>query len=252
LNNVVIAESSASGSTLHGFENYGYNRLTTRYPVRLMDLDQESFQVRHVIDEKDFRPHEVRISSVILDRNSYIISAARMKTHNTVVATLSLKNIILGAPIKDPGFTLYTEDIRFSPDAVESKPGSVSYKRFLHGGGFHAINYNLFALAQQIHPDLAVIDGFVGMEGNGPTQGTPIDHGICIASQDWLAADRVGIELMGIDFKKVGYLNFCAQAGLGNSELGKIEILGERLEDHIKKYKLADNIDKQLAWMDPA
>ena len=62
---------------------------------------------------------------------------------------------------------------------------------------------------------LAVIDGFEGMEGNGPVGGTPIDHRVCVASPDWLAADRVAVELMGIDYAKVGYLNFCANAGLG-------------------------------------
>ena len=60
-------------------------------------------------------------------------------------------------------------------------------------------------MSRQLHPHLAVIDGFEGMEGNGPNDGTPVDHRVCIAGLDWLAADRVGIELMGIDFANVGY-----------------------------------------------
>ena len=43
-----------------------------------------------------------------------------------------------------------------------------------HGGGFHAINYNIAMLAQKLHPDLAVVDGYEGMEGNGPTKGSNI------------------------------------------------------------------------------
>ncbi len=85
------------------------------------------------------------------------------------------------APIKDKGFTLYNEDLRFAPEkAKESKPGTVSYKRPIHGSGYHAVNYNMAILARQLHPDLAVIDGYEGMEGNGPTQGTPIDHRVCV------------------------------------------------------------------------
>jgi uncharacterized protein (DUF362 family) len=251
LSNVIIAESSASGSTFEGFSNYGYNNLTAKYPVKLVDLDNESFENMYVTDERDFRPHLVKVSSVIPDPDSYVVSVARMKTHNTVGATLSLKNVVFGSPIKDPGFTLYNEDIRFSEKAKESRPGAVSYKRLLHGGGFHAVNYNIAMLAQKLHPDLAVIDGHTGMEHNGPTLGTPIDHRVCVASQDWLAADRVGVELMGIDFSKIGYLNYCSNMGLGNADLSKIEIVGESIKDHIRQYKLPDNFEKQVVWMNP-
>ena len=251
LKDVIIAESSASASTLEGFDNYGYHRLLSKYPVKLVDLDNEPYQNMYVIDEKDLKPHLIRVSGVIADPDSYIVSVARMKTHNSVGATLSLKNIVLGAPIKDPGFTLFNEDKRFSPLAKESKAGTVSHKRRLHGSGFHAINYNIAMLAQKLHPDLAVIDGYEGMEGNGPTLGTPIDHRVCVASQDWLAADRVGIELMGMDFSKIGYLNYCYQMALGEADMNKIEIIGETLEEHIRTYKLPDNFERQLVWMNP-
>lgn len=251
LNNVIIAESSASGSTLEGFDNYGYFNLLSKYPVKLVDLDKEPYENMYVTDERDFRPHLIRVSSIITDPESYIVSVARMKTHTSVGASLSLKNIILGSPVKDPGFTLYSEDKRFSPLAKESKPGAVSYKRLLHGSGYYAINYNIASLARKMHPDLAVIDGFEGMEGNGPTLGTPIDHKVCVVSQDWLAADRVGIELMGIDFSKIGYLNYCAQMAMGNADLNTIEIIGQNLKDHIKTYQLPRNFDRIISWMNP-
>lgn len=238
LNNVIIAESAANGATFEGFSNFGYNRLADKFKVKLVDLDQEQFDILYVFDEKDFRPHPVRTSHLMLDPNSYIVSVARMKTHDRVVATLSLKNIVFGAPIKDIGFTYNSA----------RKPGTKIDKPILHGGGFRGINYNLYSLANQLHPHLAVIDGFQGMEGNGPNDGIPVDHKVCVASTDWLAADRVGIELMGIDFAKVGYLNFCADSGLGISDLSKIEIIGEKISNHIKTYKLSDNIDKQMVW----
>jgi uncharacterized protein (DUF362 family) len=89
------------------------------------------------------------------------------------------------------------------------------------------------------------------MEGNGPVSGTPVDHRVCLASTDWLSADRVGIELMGIDYANVGYLNFCAQTGGGIADLNKIEVIGEKITDHIKSYKMNANIDAQLVWMNP-
>ena len=73
----------------------------------------------------------------------------------------------------------------------------------------------MFRLATMgIQPDLAVLDGIVGMEGNGPWNGTPIKHGIAIASTDWLAADRLAVELMSIDYKYVKYLQWCSEAGM--------------------------------------
>ena len=61
----------------------------------------------------------------------------------------------------------------------------------------------------------------------------------------------MGVELMGIDYAKVGYLNYCAQAGLGESDLQKIEIVGVPIAEHVRRYRLADNIDQQLVWMTP-
>jgi uncharacterized protein (DUF362 family) len=241
LENAVIAESAANGPTLDGFANYGYNALATKYSVKLVDLDKDEVERVHVFDEKDFRPHPVRMSKLLLDRNNYVISAAKMKTHDRIVATLSLKNIILGAPIKDLGF-------RWGNGA---KPGAKNDKPIVHGNSFRALNYNLFDLARRLHPQLAVIDGYDGMEGNGPVGGTLVEHRVCLVSPDWLAADRVAVELMGIDYAKVGYLNYCAQAGLGEGDLQKIEVLGEPVAKLIRQYKLADNIDKQLIWMTP-
>jgi len=238
---VVIAESAADGPTLNGFENYGYMRLAAKYGVKLVDLDQQEVEVVHVFDERDFRPKPVRVAKLMLDPTSFIISAAKMKTHDRIVATLSLKNIVVGAPIKDMGFTW----------GASGRRGARNDKPTVHGSGHRATNYNLFALGQRLHPHLAVIDGYDGMEGNGPVGGKAVDHRVCVVSPDWLAADRVAVELMGIDFAKVGYLNYCASAGMGEGDLKKIEVVGEPVARHIKTYKLADNIEEQMIWLKP-
>ncbi len=240
--NATIAESAANGPTLDGFANYGYTRLAAKFGVKTVDLDQAGHSLVQVFDEGDFRPHAVRMSRLLLDPRTFIISAAKMKTHDRVVTTLSLKNIVVGAAVKDLGF-------RWGSAA---KPGTKSDKPICHGSGFRGINYNLFALAQRLHPHLAVIDGYDGMEGNGPTLGKPVDHRVCVVSSDWLAADRLAVELMGIDFAKVGYLNFCADAGLGQADLKRIEVVGEPVARHIKNYKLSDNIEAQMIWRKPA
>ena len=44
--------------------------------VKLVDLDQEPFDMIHVFDEKDFKPHAVRMSHLMLDPDSFIVSVA--------------------------------------------------------------------------------------------------------------------------------------------------------------------------------
>ncbi len=241
LQNAVIAESAANGPTREGFANFNYPPLAAKYGVKLVDLDEEEIETVFVFDEKDFRPHAVRMARLLLDRDSYVISAAKLKTHDQVVATLSLKNIIFGAPIKDRGFRWGKGR---TPDLKNDKP-------IVHGSGMYGINYNLFALAQRLGPDLAVVDGYRGMEGNGPSHGEPVDHRLCVVSPDWLAADRVAVELMGIDFAKIGYLNYCAEAKLGEANLERMEIVGEPIARHVRSYRLHDKIERQLIWMHP-
>jgi uncharacterized protein (DUF362 family) len=204
--------------------------------VKFLDLDEEPTKLRYVSDHR-LQPQPVRMSMLLLDPETYIISAAVPKTHDRAVVTLSLKNIVVGAAKKDRTF-------RWGPGSKGQND-----KRIIHGGpGNEAINYNLFQLAQQLRPDLAVIDGYEGMQHNGPVSGTPVDHKIAIASTDWLAADRMAVDLMGFDFKKIGYLSFCAGHGMGQADLSRVEIVGEKMADHMRKYKPHDTVERQYEW----
>jgi uncharacterized protein (DUF362 family) len=235
--NVVIAESPGGGSTLEGYANYGYNKFVGKYGVKLVELDKMGFDTVYCMDQSDMRPHPCRVSKMMTDPNNFIISAAKLKTHGMVAATFSLKNVVVGSGFKEP-------------DPAPGVRGK-SDKLIIHGGGPHGINYNLAALAPRLHPHLAVIDGFEGMEGNGPISGTAIDHRVCVVSADWLAADTVSSELIGMGIGKIGYLTYCAQAGLGQADLNKIEIIGPALKDHIKVYKEPSNMEQLLSWQKP-
>jgi len=241
LENIVIGESAADGPTMAAYDNYGFIPLSEKYKVKLVDFDENPSKILYMFDELDLRPKPVRMSAFTMDRNNFVMSVARMKTHDRIVATLTFKNLAVGSPVKDPGFA-------FGRNRVE---GTRSDKAIVHGNGFRGIHFNLFNIAYNIRPDLAFIDGYDGMEGDGPTNGTQVDHRVCVAGLDWISVDRVGIELMGIDPAKIGYLNFCSDAGLGQYDLSKIEIIGEKVADHIKIYKMSRNIEKQLQWMTP-
>ena len=243
LDNAIIAES-ALAATMQGFQNFGYTTLADKYKVKLVDLDQEGFQTIMAFDETDAKPHPVRVSSVLTNqRDNFIISACMLKTHDRAVATLSIKNIILGASLKLP-----------NPNAGRGGRGGRggSDKPILHGGGAHGININLAMLAPLLHPSLSVIDGFEGMEGNGPIGGTKVDHRVCVVSTDYLAADSVGASLMGIEPAEIGYLSYLTAAKAGESDISKMEILGEPVAKLAKKYQLSEAVQRQFQWKNPA
>lgn len=217
---VIVAEAAA-GDTRKGFKNFDYDKLREEYDIQLMDLNGSPYEDVAIKDSKG-SSFNVRVSALLLDRDNYVISAARLKTHDRVVVTLSIKNMAMGA-------VLY-------PDKLN-----------VHQG-IRRINLNIAELAKKVWPDLSVIDGLVGMEGNGPVSGDPLDVGIAIAGTDPLAVDRVACELMSVDFSKVGYLNHCLELGLGEAELEKINIVGYPISECSRPFRLHRTVEKQFRW----
>lgn len=234
---IVIAESSA-GDTLEAFEHFHYDRLVRErraQNVSLIDLNREGlYQLVEVLDA-NLHINPVRLASRLLDPHAYVICSAMLKTHNAVVATMSVKNMVLGSPLHSAPRELYWSD-----------------KRKYHVG-VRQMHYNMLVTAQKLRPNwgLAVIDGFEGMQGDGPTNGTPVPSHVAIASTDFIAADRVGLEVMGINSGWVGYLNYCGQAGLGQFDLAKIDVAGVPIESVRRQYELHPNIRRELEWLGP-
>jgi uncharacterized protein (DUF362 family) len=234
---VIVAESSA-GDTLEGFEEFGYNRLATErrsQKVQLIDLNREAKYKAIPLIDYDLHAVSTRLAARLFDPDAFVICAAVMKTHNVMVATLSIKNMGLGAPL-------------------HSAPGEKPWndKRKTHNG-LRQTHYNVFLTTEALKPFLgaAVIDGYEGMEGNGPGSGTPVPSRLAIASTDYVAADRVGVEAMGINADWLGYLRFCSEFGLGRYDLAKIDVRGEKIAAVRRKYLLHQDIDRELQWMGP-
>jgi uncharacterized protein (DUF362 family) len=229
-----VAESTPNGMTLDGFETLGYTELARRHPVVFKDLNQEGYR------ELDIHGNAgtVRVSRLILDETYFRVSLSKLKTHNNVVATFSGKNIFMGSPVID---------VKNFKNA-----GGRSDKSRMHGRNNQDLHDNLFLLAYNgIRPDLAVIDGFEGMEGEGPIWGDKVPSHVAVVSTDWMACDRVCCELMEIEkeLESIGlvpelpaYLRYCAQAGMGAFALDQIELRGDPLDGLCRQYKLHDEV----------
>jgi hypothetical protein len=83
-----------------------------------------------------------------------------------------------------------------------------------------------------------VLDATTAMEGMGPAAATPVEMGLLVASADIVAADSVGCHLMGIDPMQARLIRFCAERGVGEMYLSRIAVVGERVEDHARRFRL--------------
>jgi uncharacterized protein (DUF362 family) len=130
-----------------------------------------------------------------------VVSMPKLKTHHWAGATLSLKNCFGCVPGRVYGWP----------------------KNTLHWAGLVEA---IVDVAAAVRPDLQIVDGIVGMEGNGPIQGTPVEAGVLVFGADPVATDATAARLMGLDPNRIPYL---AQAGrfLGQGELEEIRQVGE-------------------------
>lgn len=129
-----------------------------------------------------------------------IVSIAKMKTHHWVGATLTMKNL----------FGLV-------PGCVYGWP-----KNFLHHQG---IPSSIVGLNRIFRRTFGLVDGIVGMEGNGPIQGTAHAANVLVMGPDLVAVDATACRVMGLDPELVGYLEMSMD--LGHLSAESIEQRGE-------------------------
>ena len=222
---VTIAEGAAQIPTSRGFRDFNFEQLLKSYDIRLLDLNTDE-PVEVELFGRDLEPMKFRIARTIVE-SDFRISLALPKTHDTVIVSLAIKNMAVGSLLKD----VHGDE-----------------KMKLHQG-CRAINMSIAKLAKIVPPALSVIDGFEGMEGEGPELGNVVKLGWAMAGFDGLAVDTLAAHLMGIDPTAVGYLAMCREEGFGEGNLSRIEAKGVDHVSSLKKcLKFHSTYEKQLTW----
>jgi hypothetical protein len=85
-------------------------------------------------------------------------------------------------------------------------------------------------MSSVLRPHLSIIDGTIGMEGLGPSAGTPKPLDVILVGVDAYAADAVACEIMGFSAFDVPHLRIGAERGYGVIDLNKIEVSPENWE----------------------
>lgn len=146
-------------------------------------------------------------------RADLLVSLPKMKTHHWTGATLSMKNLF-----------------GVVPGGVYGWP-----KNVLHWAGIHECIADLHALFPR---QFAIVDGIVGMEGNGPIQGTAKAAGVLVAGSDPVAVDATCCRIMRIDPRQISYLKLAAQGPRGRVAEPQIRQIGTRIAEVATRFEL--------------
>jgi uncharacterized protein (DUF362 family) len=181
----------------------GLYEVVKDHRTRYVDLNSDDVRATPL------RSHFTNFGKLYLPETLYnadlLVSMPKLKTHHWVGVTLSLKNMF-----------------GVIPGTVYGWP-----KNILHWKG---INESILDINSSLPlPQFAIVDGIVGMEGNGPLQGQSKQSGVLIFGDDLVAVDASAARVMRIDPQKIKYL---AKAGefLGNLAAERIDQIGERIE----------------------
>jgi uncharacterized protein (DUF362 family) len=142
-----------------------------------------------------------------------LVSIPKMKTHHWTGATLSMKNLF-----------------GVVPGSIYGWP-----KNVLHWAGIQESIADLHALFPR---QFAIVDGVVGMEGNGPIQGTAKHAGVLVAGNDPVAVDATCCRIMQIDPLQIGYLRLTSGRPKSHLMERNIRQIGEAIVDVSTPFEL--------------
>jgi uncharacterized protein (DUF362 family) len=177
-----------------------------------VDLNLDDVK-RVILNTRASRLKELFLPKTVLGVD-FLVSMPKLKTHHWAGVTLSLKNMFGIVPGSCYGWP----------------------KNVLHWAGIDGAILDINAAAR---PDFSIVDGIVGMEGNGPIQGTPKPSGVLVLGDDPVAVDATCCRVMGLRPEKVKYLN-AAGTLLGHVVAAKIQQLGETIESVRTRFAVLD------------
>jgi len=201
---IYVVESDATMTNAdNAFEATGMAEMCKQNGVECLNLRHAPDKIKIKIPNGDCLK-EITVPRIVTE--SAIISAAKMKTHMATKVTLGMKNM----------FGLL-------PDKFKAK---------YHAKG---INKVIVDINTAIKPKLTVIDGFVAMEGRGPTDGSSVKMDLIIAGKDPVATDATCARVMGLDPHEISHIRTAHQKGLGN--IDDIEIVGSQIDEVKRVFK---------------
>ncbi|MHA1791319.1 MAG: DUF362 domain-containing protein [Promethearchaeota archaeon] len=239
-------ESNHQPSTFKALEIHGYTKYDDTW--QLVDLHEDDVGSWFNIINLEGGPYELGISKLMMD--SFLISAAKFKTHDVLGLTLGLKNLmggLIAARLAQDKKIIKKGDVKgFMHGFSDKKPHKLTKEQNV-GPSKVCLAANLVRLAKARLPDLTVIDGSIVMEGPGPRRGTACSElgGIVISGTDCIAVDSTCASIVKMPLDSFKYIKLAGEMSLGTHDIDEIKQVGldwKELETSIKfhpKFKKA-------------
>jgi uncharacterized protein (DUF362 family) len=192
------------------FQLLGYKKLALVAGANIVNLSKAPWDLGNF--HNNVVQTRVRIPK-LFQRPHFLISVAKMKTHDSCGISATLKNIF--------GCNPYPHKSRY------------------HG----QLDHNIVDFATAYPPSLSIIDGIIGMEGMGPISGTPVPVGAMLFGTDPVATDHVVAKVMGIDPNKIKILGIARQQGLGTFQY---KLVGSSLNEVETRFKRPTSVISKL------
>jgi len=200
----IIAESSAIGiDSEKVITESGYQELRDM-DYEVIDLKQTEAVMIPVQNGKIFK--EIQTYSLVQEVDA-IIPVAKLKTHDQMELTLSIKKLK----------GLLTD----------------KYKREFHQQGVFEACVDWY---EALKPALSIVDAIYCQEGLGPIFGRPVEMDLIVAGADSVAVDAVCGFITGFDSKEVPITWEAARRGLGAAARKDIEVVGETIESVYRRF----------------
>lgn len=213
---VIVAESPIAGVDTHeALAVSGMAAVAREREVALLDMDARAAV-------KTSLPDGVAIRSLMLcpelREADLVVSIPVMKTHMHTGVTLSVKNM--------KGCLWRRSKVK------------LHMLRPVAGSSEKPIDIAIADMSWALRPHFAIVDGTVGLEGLGPSAGSPKQLGCVVAGADALAVDATACALMGIDARSVPHLRIAAERQYGIIDLDRIDISPANWRDFISPFAL--------------
>ena len=211
---VFVAEGQGHVRDSHYvLEQSGVGEILIDDDIPFVDLNHDEIYITENKLRKTSMTHLVLPQT--LKRADMVVSLPKLKVHHWAGVTLSMKNLFGVMPSIFYGWP----------------------KNVLHVAG---ISKSIMDITATVRPDLAIVDGIVGMEGDGPIMGTPRNANLILMGRNPVAVDATGARLMGFDPRKIDYLAGVAGV-LGPIDEDLIAQRGEPLKAMAQKFDLIDH-----------
>lgn len=213
---IAIGESPIVGvDVFEAFKRAGFTVMAARYGVELIDFNSKPPVVKQIQNPRILS--ETKICQQVYDFD-VLISVPVAKTHMHTGVTLGIKNL--------KGCLYRHEKVRYH---------QLEYLKKVYPE--KTLDSAISDLATVLMPTLTVIDGYIGMEGLGPSGGKPIKSDFAVASFSAMGADAVACKLMGLNAKDIPHLKIISERNKLAISADDYEVIPETYENYICQYE---------------